>query len=137
MDNAVAIAAIALTGTIATGFFALINKQNKTHEKLVMAMDRVAESGDLQAKVTKDGFSKLVSENKRGNDESKERNGHLGELIVKQADIMSGIADGASDKIIGAVQHIQTSHVKQQIIDKSTVKNETVENETITKKETK
>ena len=61
MDNAVALASIALAGTMATGFFALINKLTKT-------MDRVAEATERTAK------------------EAKERNGHLAKLVVQTAE---------------------------------------------------
>lgn len=78
MDNTVALAALTLAGTIAGGFFTLINKQNKTHEKIASAMDDVARSNKLIAKETK-----------QGNLEAKQRNGHLAELTIesKQATI--------------------------------------------------
>lgn len=67
MDNTVALAALTLAGTIAGGFFTLVNKQNKTHEKLATTMDRVALATEKSA------------------DEAKERNGHLAELIIETA----------------------------------------------------
>lgn len=60
-SNAVALAAIALAGTITTGFFALLSKLSKS-------LDGVTES------------------NKRIADEAKQRNGHLADLIIKTAD---------------------------------------------------
>ena len=65
MDNAVALSAIALAGTICAGFFAMVNKLNKTHDKLAKAMERVAKATEKTAK------------------EAKERNGQLGELVLQ------------------------------------------------------
>ena len=65
MDNAVALSAIALAGTITAGFFAMVNKLNKTHDKLAKAMERVAKATEKTAK------------------EAKERNGQLGELVLQ------------------------------------------------------
>jgi len=109
MDNAVALAALALTGTIATGFFAVINKQNKIHEKVADSMNRVAKSNDKIAEATR-----------QGNKEAKERNGHLAELVIQQGENIKAVADAATDKVIDAVQHIEKQRVDHQIIKEVT-----------------
>lgn len=60
-DETVALAAIALSGTICTGFFALLGKLSKSMDRLTDSNTRIA-------------------------DEAKQRNGHLAELIIKTAD---------------------------------------------------
>lgn len=115
MDNAVAVAAIALTGTIATGFFALIRQQNRVHERL-------ANSGEAQAKATREGFKSLTTEAKRGNDESKERNGHLGELIIQQGEQIQSLATTATTQVIEAVQNVKEQHIEHAHIEHEEVK---------------
>lgn len=116
-DNSVAIAAIALTGTIATGFFALIRQQNKVHEKVATSMDNVANSNRAIAKEA--GLSRKVQE--KGFNEAKERNGHLAELIIQQGEQTKALADGATESILGAVQNIKEQHVEHQHVDRETV----------------
>lgn len=100
MDNVVALTALTLTGTIATGFFALIRQQNKVHEKIAEAMDKVATSNGLIAK-----------EAKQGNKEAKERNGHLAELVIQ-----------TGENTISAVQNVEHQHVDSQVIDSKVIK---------------
>lgn len=99
MDNAVALAALTLAGTIAAGFFTLVNKQNRTHEKLATAMDKVAKSNQDIAK-----------EAKKGNVEAKERNGHLAELTIQ-----------SSEQMLKAIQTIREQHVDHQTVVKQEV----------------
>ena len=65
MDNAVALAAITLAGTITAGFFKLLNKLTKSIDNLVASNKEIARA------------------TKKGADEAKERNGHLAELIIQ------------------------------------------------------
>lgn len=99
MDNTVALTALTLAGTITAGFFALLTKQNKTHEKLVDAMDRVAKSNQAIAK-----------EAKKGNVEAKERNGHLAELTIQ-----------SGEQMLEAIQTIREQHVDHQTVVKQEV----------------
>lgn len=80
----IATAAFTLIGTICGGFFALVNRQDKTHKKIAVALDNVAKS------------------NRRIADEAKQRNGHLADLIIKTA-----------DKPVN-VQTVETQLVKEQ-----------------------
>lgn len=115
-NNGVAIAAIALTGTVATGFFALIRQQNKVHDHLANSMDKVAKSNDKIARATE-----------VGNQQSEKRNGHLGELIVQQGEQMRTLADGATTTVLEAVQNVshqnvEHMHVKQEVVEHEIVK---------------
>lgn len=69
-SNAVANASLTLAGTIAGGFFALVNKQNQTHAKLAIAIDKMAQSSKEVATATKKSAS-----------EAELRNGRLGDLV--------------------------------------------------------
>ena len=103
MDNAVALAALALTTTIATGFFAVINKQNATHEKLSRSIDKMSDSSKLVAD-TNESIAVAVTQQAK---ESAERNGHIVELIIE-----------SRDNIIGSVQHVDTQEVEHQLVKK-------------------
>ena len=100
MENAVALAAITLAGTICAGFFALVNKQNTIHSKIASGLDRLAKAHET------------------GNKESAERNGHLGELVTEQ----TKFTKESTSQILKAVQSIPTQHVSEQKVDHQTVK---------------
>lgn len=108
-DNSVALAALTLAGTIAGGFFALVNKQNKTHEKLANAMKEVASTN----RVIADSNDGIAKELKHGNKQSEERNGHLGELITE-----------TQNATLAAIQNLPAQHVDKQVVDKQVVKGE-------------
>lgn len=95
MDNAVALAALGLTGTVVAGFFALIKQQSKTTEKLSDSIDRMANSTADVAKYTK-----------QGNKEAKDRNGHLAEMVAD-----------AKSSTLTALQNVNRQHVEHQHID--------------------
>lgn len=106
-SNSVALAALTLSGTIAAGFFTLVNKQNRTHEKIATALDKVAASNIIIAEKTE----KVAQATVQGNKEAKERNGHLAELVIQ-----------TNDKAIEAIQSVKKQevgeqHVKVQSID--------------------
>lgn len=100
MDNTVALAAIALSGTICTGFFALVSLQIKTHQKIAQALDRNTKSNESIAKETK-----------QGNEEAKERNGHLAELVIQ-----------SSENTVKALKSVKRQNIKEQHIDHQEVK---------------
>lgn len=103
-DSSVLLGLIALTGTIATGFFALINKQIATYEKVAKSMDAVADSN-----------RDIAKETRRGNQEAKDRNGHLAELVIQNA-----------EKTITTLQKVDTQHVETQVVHNETVKHQEV-----------
>lgn len=107
MDNAVAIAALTLTGTIATGFFALMRQQNRTHEKLSSSLDKVADTNKNIAEETR----KVADATIRSADESKQRNGHIAELIIE-----------SRDGIIDKVQNVHEQKVEEQVVEHQTIK---------------
>lgn len=108
MDNAVAIAALTLTGTIATGFFALMRQQNRTHEKLSDSLDKVADTNNLIATKTE----RVAKATERSADESRQRNGHIAELIIE-----------SRDKIIKSTAHVDRQEVDEQIVMDQVIKN--------------
>ena len=105
MENTVALAAIGLAGTICAGFFASQKAQNKIHGKI------------------SDGLERLAKAHERGNRESAERNGHLGQQNEKIAEMIlqQGLADkvalsGAVDKITSIIQHVDEQKVEHQVV---------------------
>ncbi len=105
MDNAVALAALALTGTLAAGFFKLLNKLSKSIDENTKSNKQIASKTEMVAKATT-----------TGNKEAKQRNGHLAELVIQQGESIKAVADLATEKIIEAVQHVEKQSVEHQII---------------------
>lgn len=121
------------------GFYALLKFVLGQAEKTAEA-DR-AERKEL-AKAIKDMADPEVNGNKaiaegitRQADESAQRNGHLGTLILEQGKQSQVIADTAVKAVIKGVQNVQTQNVIKQNVNTSTVKDETIEHETINNKE--
>lgn len=107
----IVLALIGLVGAICTGFFKLFADQNKVHEKIVNGLGKLTESGDKQASAMRE----IATETKKGNREAKERNGHLAELQIQQA-----------DKVIEHIDNVKMQHVGKQVVDEQEVKVETV-----------
>lgn len=103
MDNAVAIAAITLAGTICAGFFAMVNKQNVVHSKIAHGLDR------------------LAAAHEKGNRESEQRNGHLGEQnleLGKQNLQLIKISNEISEKLDSiSTQTVTEQHVENQTVE--------------------
>lgn len=110
MENAVALAAIGLAGTICAGFFALVNKQN-----VLMAKQTKVHS-EIGA-----GLDRLAKAHEKGNVESAERNGHLGEQNIQLAELQKSTAK----QLLNAIS----------TIGKQTIKEQNVEHQHIEKKE--
>jgi hypothetical protein len=96
----VSLAAIALAGTICTGFFAMVNKQVKIHGKIATGLDR------------------LAAAHEKGNRESAERNGHLGELVTEH----SKFTKKSIEQLMAAVKQIPNQHIAEQQVEHQTVK---------------
>jgi hypothetical protein len=110
VDNVVALAALSLAGALATGFFALVNKQN-----IAKALDKVAGSNEL-----------IARETHQGNVEAKERNGHLGDQniqITKMIGDMTEQIKVVADRNYSAIRNVQEQHVANQIVETETVIN--------------
>lgn len=114
MSDQVVLAILGVFGTIVTGFFKLYKDQQKVHEKIASGMDKLAKSGEKQAK----GMDKVAKATERAADEAKDRNGHLAEMQIQQA-----------DRIIDTVQNVQNQRI--QTLE---VENEVVENQTVKRK---
>jgi len=103
MDNAVALAAITLAGSICAGFFALVNKQNTIHAKIAKGLDRLAAAHEKNGK------------------ESEERNGHLGEQNIelgRQNIQLIEISKEISEKLDSiSTQEVAEQHVQKQTIE--------------------
>lgn len=105
MDNAVALAAIALVGSI----LAIVVKP------LFALLRANTEAARDNANATR----ALVAETKKGNREAKERNGHLAELVIEQGKQTMMIAESSTDKVIAAMQHVEHQQVEHQTITKT------------------
>ena len=83
--------------------------------RLAQAIEKMADNSGKNA----DNMGKLAQYTKEGNEQSAERNGHLGELIVKQGTITKEIADSAVEKIVSTVgvQHVDKQEVAHQHIE--------------------
>lgn len=113
MSDQTVIALIGLFGAITAGFFKLIKDQQKIHDRLAKGVDKLAKSSEKNVKATE----KVANATIRSANEAKERNGHLAELTIQQA-----------DKIIGNIKSVRKQH-----IDKLTVDNEVVQNQIVKK----
>lgn len=120
-ETPIALALIALIGTLAGGFFKLFQDQNKTHSKIADGLKTLTESGNKQAAATKE----VAEATKRGNREAAERNGHLGEQNVQITEL---IRTTRSD-VIDHLDNIKEQHVDKQIVDTQEVKTEIVANQ--------
>jgi hypothetical protein len=122
-DGSVALAVVGLTGTICAGFFTMINKQNKTHDKIAKAVDNLAEQSRKVVVSNQD----IARATRQGSREAKERNGHLADMVIQQGEMIKEVADNATTNIILGVsevneQHIKKQHVDESVVDKSTIK---------------
>lgn len=97
MDNAVALAAIALASTTIVGLFKMIASFTSA-------------------------LNALVAETKRGNDASEKRNGHLGE----QSEKIAKLVVDAEERTIDAISHVRKQEVKEQHVHKEVVERKEV-----------
>lgn len=97
-DTAVVAAITAIAGVIA-GFFKLIDNQDKLHAMLSKSIDKMAASSEKVAKATEKSAR-----------EAKERNGHLADITVQQA-----------DRIEQLVMNVREQHVEHQHVEKETI----------------
>lgn len=100
----------------------MLNQATKDREADRKERIKLADAIDLMAKNSgknAENMGKLAEYTKEGNLQSAERNGHLGELIVKQAEQTQKIADTAVKQIISSVgvQHVDKQEVAHQHIE--------------------
>lgn len=101
MESAAVLSLITLVGAICTGFFKLFGDQNKTHDKIGTALDRLAEAHE------------------KGNKESAERNGHLGEQNIQLAELQKE----SSKQLLEAIANIAEQKVAEQTVVHQHVEN--------------
>jgi len=104
-ETPIALALIALIGTLAGGFFKLLNDTNK-------GLNKLAESGDKQA----NQMGKVAQATVRAANEAEKRNGHLVEITVQQA-----------DRVLHHLDNVKRQHVGTQVVDNQEVKTEIVD----------
>lgn len=98
-ETPIALALIALIGTLAGGFFKLLGDTNK-------GLNKLAESGEKQA----EQMGKVAKATVKAANEAERRNGHLAEITVQQA-----------DRVVRHMDHIKNQHVDKQIVDEQEV----------------
>ena len=98
-ETPIALALIALIGTLAGGFFKLLDDTNK-------GLNKLAQSGDNQAKQ----MEKVAKATVKAANEAEKRNGHLAEITVQQA-----------DRVVRHLDHIKSQRVDKQIVDEQEV----------------
>lgn len=104
-ETPVALALVALIGTLAGGFFKLLADTNK-------GLNKLADSGDKQAQQ----MGKVASATVKAAREAEKRNGHLAEITVQQA-----------ERILHHLDNVKTQHVGRQLVDEQEVKTEIVD----------
>jgi hypothetical protein len=104
-ETPIALALIALIGTLAGGFFKLLGDTSK-------GLNKLAESGDKQAKQ----MGEVAKATIKAANEAEKRNGHLAEITVQQA-----------DRVLHRIDNVKEQHVDKQIVDEQQVKIETVD----------
>lgn len=118
MESTVIVAAIGVFSLTIAGLFKLIGDQNKSHEKMADAFEKVAETNKDIATATN-----------RGADEAKERNGHLGEQNLQIVELIKDTREDLKQHI----DNIQEQHVGKQVVEEMEVKYETVEHQDVRK----
>lgn len=124
-DNSVIPLIIGAFATLTAGLLALfkivLNSSSKEREAdrkerqaLTDALTILGQGKHEQAEATKE----LVAETRKGNEEAKQRNGHLGEQSIQIAQM---IADN-TNIVMDAVQNIAEQHIVKQTIDKQVIK---------------
>ena len=85
MSEPVTLALIGMMGAIITGFFKMIDTQNKNQKELTKAVDALSRNSEKQAQASLE----IAKETKQGNIEAKERNGHLGQQNIEIAKLVN------------------------------------------------
>ena len=92
-DSAVALALIAILGTVVTALFKLLNANTKATADNTLALKDIA------------------TETAKGAREAKQRNGHLAELTIQ-----------SKTETLSAIAFIKQQHVDHQTVDHQTIK---------------
>jgi len=108
-SSTIAIAAFTLIGTICAGFFALVNRQNKTHEKVSSSIENLAKT-NKQVVESNDKIAQAVIKQA---DESEKRNAHLAKIVVK-----------TGEKTVASFQTVKKQVVDDQIVERQEIHHE-------------
>lgn len=114
---------LAIMAGMLVGFYGLLkfvlNKAEKAGEADRVERQELTKAIAGMASAMQD----VATSNARIADESKERNGHLGELIIEQGKQANVLADTAIKKVIQGVQNVKTQKVVHQTVENETVLN--------------
>lgn len=110
-DSQVMLAMFAMFSAIVGGFFKQFAEQNKTHQKIADGMEKLAAASNDQTK-----------EMAKGNEQSAERNGHLGEQNIQ---IIKLVKETHHD-MINSMENIKEQHVEKQVVSEQEVDTEIV-----------
>jgi len=138
MSDPVTLALIGMVGAIVTGFFKMIDTQNKNQKELTKAVDALSRNSEKQTAASLE----IAKETKQGNIEAKERNGHLGEQNIEIAKLVNlhnkdvthikesnaTIAKILSKSAIIAAEDREILTGSLQIVEEQTVVHQTVKN---------
>lgn len=113
-DSQVMLAMFAMFSAIVAGFFKQFAAQNKTHEKIADGMEKLAKASNAQTK-----------EMARGNRQSAERNGHLGDQNIQ---IIKLVKETHHD-MINSMENIKEQHVGKQVVTEQEVETEIVKHQ--------
>jgi hypothetical protein len=91
--------------------------------RLADAIEKMAENSGKNA----ENMGKLAEYTKEGNAQSEVRNGHLGELILKQGEQMQTIAEKSTERVVTAVQTIHSQHIEHAHIEHEHIKSKEVD----------
>lgn len=120
IDNQLSLALVGLAGAILTivvaPLLALLRSNTRAQNKATIAHSRVASE-----------VKNLVKETKTGNEEAKDRNGHLADLVIQQGEQTKALAEGAVNTITSALQnvpeqHIEHAHIEHQDVASAVIK---------------
>lgn len=102
----------------------MLNQATKDREADRQERLRLANAIEKMADPTVNGNQQIADGITRQAEESAERNGHLGELIIQQGEQTQKIADMAVDKIVSqvSVQNVEHQHIKDSVVEKEIIK---------------
>jgi len=110
-DSQVMLAMFAMFSAIVAGFFKQSAAQDRTHRKIADGMNELAKASNAQTR-----------EMAKGNRQSAERNGHLGEQNLQ----IIKLVKGTHHDMINSMENIKEQHVEKQVVAEQEVDTEIV-----------
>lgn len=119
------VSVIGAFGVMITGFWALArtalnqsakdrNADRTERQQFIKAIKSMAVGMDKVANSNKT----IANETRKGNEEAKARNGHLGEQNIQIAELVKA----TKADVLNAVQEVKVQHVVEQKVDKTIIK---------------